>query len=175
MELCKIGTYQDYIYKDSDKWYLYKAIGKVVLNGSESWGVHGSIASWFYVDNLISGNTLNDSNNSMLSNYFKQEKYSNVTTLTNGQFAYTPSGNKRLVIKDTDYTTVADFKNWLSTHNVTLYYILATPTTTEITDTTLINQLEELYIAKSKENQTNISQINNDLPFIISASALKKG
>ena len=39
-------------------------------------------------------------------------------------------------------TTVADWKTWLSTHPTTVYYDLATPTTTEITDTNLINQLE---------------------------------
>ena len=38
----------------------------------------------------------------------------------------------------------------------------------------LIDQLNELEKAQSKENQTNISQVNNDLPFIISASALKE-
>ena len=37
IELCKIGTYQDYFYKDSGKWYLHKEVGKVVLDGSESW------------------------------------------------------------------------------------------------------------------------------------------
>ena len=83
--------------------------------------------------------------------------------------------NPNLYIKDSTYTDSTTFKTWLSTHNTSVYYVLETPTTTEITDTTLINQLEELYIAKSKENQTNISQINNDLGFIISASALKKG
>ena len=37
IELCKIGDYQDSIVKDNGKWYLNKQIGKVVLNGSESW------------------------------------------------------------------------------------------------------------------------------------------
>ena len=36
IELCKIGDYQDRIYKDNGKWYIEKQIGKVVLNGSES-------------------------------------------------------------------------------------------------------------------------------------------
>lgn len=49
----------------------------------------------------------------------------------------------------------------------TIYYILATPTNIEITETTLINQLEALRQARSYNEQTNISQTNNDLPFII--------
>ena len=62
------------------------------------------------------------------------------------------------------------FKTWLSTHNTTVYYVLATPTYTEITDTNLINQLEAL---KSKNETTNISQVANDLPFELSATALE--
>jgi hypothetical protein len=38
IELCKIETYQDYIYKDNGVWYLHKEIGKVVLNGTEGGG-----------------------------------------------------------------------------------------------------------------------------------------
>lgn len=38
----------------------------------------------------------------------------------------------------------------------------------------LIDQLNLLEKAMSKDKQTNISQVNNDLPFVISASALKK-
>ena len=38
----------------------------------------------------------------------------------------------------------------------------------------LIDQLNLLEKAMSKNGQTNISQVNNDLPFIISASALKE-
>ena len=32
-ELCKIGDYQDYIYKDGDDWYVHKEISKIILNG----------------------------------------------------------------------------------------------------------------------------------------------
>ena len=43
-----------------------------------------------------------------------------------------------------------------------------------ITDNTLINQLNTLEQIYSYNEQTNINQINNDLPFIITASALEK-
>ena len=183
IELCKIENqdhtikYQDYFYKDSDKWYLHKEIGKVVLNGSELWQMHGSIASWFYCD-VLDNVRYAISENLGISNYYSYKPYyPNATTLVNGEFTIGYGANNigRVVMKNTDYTTVNTFKTWLNTHNTTVYYILSTSTNTEITDTTLINQLEELYIAKSKENQTNISQINNDLGFIINSSALKKG
>ena len=50
------------------------------------------------------------------------------------------------------------------------YYIELTPTTTEITDTTLINQLEAIKL--SYNEQTNISQTNADKPFILDVVAL---
>ena len=160
IELCKIGDYQDYLYKNNGKWYKYNAINKLVLNGSENWSVHGSIASWFYWDGITNGFTNNTIRGYALSNYFTQKAYNTVTSLNNGEFAYgqvAGETRKRFVIKDTDYTTVADFKSWLSTHNTIVYYVLATPTDTEITDTTLISQLEEISKTLSYQGQTNIS------------------
>ena len=43
-----------------------------------------------------------------------------------------------------------------------------------ITDTTLISQLEALEKARSYASQTNISQNNTDLPFILDATALRE-
>ena len=68
--------------------------------------------------------------------------------------------------------TLEDYKTWLGTHNTILYYVLATPTTTEITDSTLISQLDNLEKAYSYDTQTNISQTNQDKPFIISYEAI---
>lgn len=171
MELCKIGNYQDYFYKDSDKWYLHKEIGKVVLNGSENWQYYNGIQYITSIsDYKLSGLIC------LCSHYIAQQNVSISGDMLDKHIAFRNTvNNPNLYIKDSTYTDSTTFKTWLSTHNTSVYYVLATPTSTEITDTTLINQLEELYIAKSKENQTNISQINNDLGFIISASALKKG
>lgn len=177
MELCKIGNYQDYFYKDSDKWYLHKEIGKKVFNGSELWYADGQDGKKRKrVDNILDGlgvDTYTIAN--ILSNLYVPTTATN-TYLGNMGIALSSNG-KTILIYDENYNTsdATSFKQMLANNNLVLYYALATPTNTEITDITLINQLEELYIAKSKENQTNISQINNDLPFIISASALKKG
>ena len=160
IELCKIGNYQDYLYKNNGKWYKYNAINKLVLNGSENWSVHGSIASWFFWDGVTDGFTNNTIIGYALSNYFTQKAYNTVTSLNNGEFAYgqvAGETRKRFVIKDTDYTTVANFKSWLSTHNTIVYYVLATPTSTEITDATLISQLEEISKTLSYQGQTNIT------------------
>lgn len=57
---------------------------------------------------------------------------------------------------------LAGFKTWLSTHNTTVYYVLAEPTTTEITNATLISQLNalyEFYVNSSTVSISNNSQI----------------
>ena len=69
--------------------------------------------------------------------------------------------------------TADDLKTWLNTHNTEVYYVLATPTNTEITDSNLISQLDAIEYAMSYKDQTNISQENNDMPFVITASAFK--
>lgn len=140
IELCKIGTYQDYIYKDNGSWYLHKEIGKVVLDGSESWNYSsGNVV--FYSD-VIKPFAIPSN---FLCNYY--EKIDNSITfgnMTNGTAKYENNVNARLIIKDTRYTNVSDYTTWLSTHNTNIYYVLATPTNTEITDTTLISQLDAL-------------------------------
>ncbi len=150
------------------KWYLHKEIGKVVLDGSENWSlkeIYQGITQFQYTKNDVY--YANDSITRILSNYFKGVGYSISWTKDN---SITVSSNSiRIMISS--ITTLEDFKIWLSTHNTIVYYVLNTPTSTEITDSTLISQLEA--IKYSYQGQTNISQENNDLPFIISASALK--
>ena len=143
IELCKIGTYQDYIYKENDKWYLHKEIGKVVFDGSENWefsaiGVY-RIAS-VYPSNVA----LRTEPPFAYSNYYKYAYYSaNITTLIqNGEMSW--NGSKYPVFRNDSCEYASKFKTWLSTHNAEVYYVLATPTDTEITDTTLLEQLESL-------------------------------
>ena len=42
IELCKIGDYQEYIYKNDNKWYLHKEIGKIDLTGITGWWASGT-------------------------------------------------------------------------------------------------------------------------------------
>ena len=182
MELCKIGNYQDYFYKDNGKWYLHKEIGKVVLNGSENWQSVSSVVSGtsrFYYDD---DNILNPAYiNAPFSNMFKSLRwvdiYNQDTTTRNGVACWDDDSHQgRLLIRidNTFADTVSAFKTWLGTNLPIVYYVLATPTNEEITYQPLIDQLNELEKAMSKDGQTNISQVNNDLPFKITASALKE-
>ena len=116
--------------------------GYITFDGSndEVWQKHGSIASWFYIDNAITDGYVNaNENNFMVCNEGVQLKYATVAQMTNGQFAFgQPSQTTfRLVFKNTDFTEVTDFKTWLSSNPMTIAYKLATPT--EITGLTSHN------------------------------------
>lgn len=171
IELCKIGDYQDSIVKDNGKWYLNKQIGKVVFD-------ENSHCSTYTYNNMLGVNFFG----SLSTNRTRASGICNYSNKV-GQWS---SNSIWIGVNDTNIywlnilnllsiSTIADFKTWLSTNNVIIYYVLATPTYTEITDSTLLGQLNNLYNANSYEGTTNVSQVNDDLGFIISASALMKG
>ena len=70
---------------------------------------------------------------------------------------------------------VSESATYLDTHETWLLYELEEAEDIEITNTTLIDQLEAIKNAISYKGQTNISQTNNDLPFILDLSALELG
>ena len=174
IEYCKIGTYEDILFKNTlnseyynsslelNKWYKLNNIGKVVLDGSENWAT--TSYSRFYCDSLFAGIK---SENGSISNYFVRGN----TETTNNVFGISPAG--RIYIRNDEQTTLSNFKTWLSTHNTTLYYVLETPTYTLLNDT-LQTQLDSIQYALAYDTQTNISQTNNDLPFIINAETFAK-
>ena len=170
MELCKIGTYQDYIYESNGNWFKKGNIGKVVLNGSENWQTE---LYTYYLTNFNAKpySTFSPTTPYAYANYFKWGNGSSGSFIE-GSFWYTLDGSKLRVQKENplDLNT---FKTWLSTHNTIVYYALATPTDTQINDTTLITQLNNIKKAYSYDTQTNISQTNTDKPFIIYAEAIR--
>ena len=166
IELCKIGNYQDYFYKSGSKWYLHKEIGKITLNGSENWQLANSGTSNYYYYYNLGHTTIQSS--LIASTHYPYAFISNSST-EQGTLVLA-DGNIRIRYGTED--TVANFKTWLASNNVTLYYVLATATDTEITDTTLISQLEAIYNAPLYE-ETNITQTNNDLPMVLDITACK--
>ena len=164
------------------KWYLHKEIERVVLNGSErGWGRSGSSSSDVFVGALnlnqygIGIYSIQGTASSWLVNRFS---YGTLGAL-NKFNVYNPDAtygynNIGFGISTDIVNDIDTFKTWVSSNNIVFHYLLATPTNTEITYQPLIDQLNLLEKAMSKDGQTNISQVNNDLPFIISASALKE-
>lgn len=155
----------------SNGWYIKKNIGKYVANndltgnGTSDTTV-SLITPALNINASLGGTALaNISKNNLLSGYSS----TGVNTL-NGT-----TGTKciRVVLsKDycSDYATANTF---LKDNNFTICYVLATPTYTKITGT-LANQLENVYqLLKSYKGVTNISQVNNDLPFELDVQAIE--
>lgn len=168
-ELCKIGNYQDYFYKDNGKWYLHKEIGKAVLDGDETFSTN---SAWNRTNTNCYIYNLGVTNTNILSNYFNYNSNAYGNDIS-GSMGIVWTDQLLLRIDNTIASDVTGFKTWLSTHNTEVYYILATPTNTEITDTTMITQLEAINTAKSYMEQTNISGTSDELNPILMVVALK--
>lgn len=148
IELAKIGNYQDRIYKEDSKWYIEKQVGKVVLDGTE--------AGWSWAD--TARYTVAISNigaREAISDHFTYVNYTGHATTASPSFDIS-SNLASIGFHDKDITSLNNFKTWLSTHNTTVYYALATPTTTEITNEALIAQLDALGTASLYLGVNNI-------------------
>lgn len=188
LELCKIGDYQDYIYKNNGKWYKHKETNHILLDGVNVYFVSmsGTTNSGHYrfvlsnVENkfaLLGENV--DTKAKIFSNKLLSGTREDTYRITNENVFAPPIkndlgayGNIGVVyISAISQMTLDNANAWLKDNNIDLYYVLATPTEEEITDTTLISQLNELEKAVSYDDTTNISQTNANLPFIINAEA----
>jgi hypothetical protein len=179
-----IGNYQDRFFKnipnttdyksdlEDNEWYLEKKIGKIVLDGSEDWNSDGGISGTDYRHNIhlsrLNIPTPINENYTYLSNYFIATYLENNT----GEMTFYLS-NSWLVFSDKNaiISGTENWKTWLSTHNTIVYYVLATPTYTPITGT-LKDELEAVWRANSYNGTTNISQVNNDLAFVLDVEGL---
>lgn len=191
-EICKIGSYEDKIFKaikgneiydslaseekstlDYGKWYLRKNTGKVVLNGTENYDYFFSTAGIFLYRNTTTPSINDTENINCISNYFTGTSRTNIRSNLASVNNVCSTYQSEFVFANKSLSTVNDFKAWLSTHNTTIYYKLGTPTN-EVFNDTIQDQLEDIYNNMlSYEGQTNVSQVNDDLPFNINSTALK--
>lgn len=173
IELCKIGTYQDYIYKSGEDWYLHKDIEKFTMNGSENWSGNWNNPStpdyWTayltkanFTDNYVT--TMDDADSSRCD-YFTVATAGSVWNLNGYGYALHPDATYTLQFKmaKTFKDNVNDWKTWLGTHTMSLYYPLATPTDTQITNSALITQLEALNEAQTYDGKTIITVSSENL------------
>lgn len=165
IELCKIGTYQDRIYKKNNKWYLEKKINKHTINGSEEWRYTNGV---MYSLNAITDYITSNDNICYCDKYKSVNNISGSSALTTNNTCcfYINTNNIRFYVRDNIYSNADTYKTWLATNNLLVYYVLATPTTTEITDTTLVNQLNALYNATIYPITNINTDTTNLLPYI---------
>ena len=153
IELNKIGDSQDYFSLENGKWYLNKEIENYVLNGTEniSAGIYGTNSWIIRLTNLPQ--TEPKTEILVISDKFKGIKYNDrVENAPNTIYVDTDIQN--IYIRNTEILNLTEY---LTQNNTILKYVLKIPTKTEITDETLINQLNALYNAETFKPTTNLS------------------
>ena len=184
IELCKIGDYQDYIYKSGDDWYVHKETAKMVLSGGETDWTFSSGSAYPFRLAIANGDNFGPSQDVppiVFTNYYTPFAWNTPAAdrPNYGITTYIRTGEPTNVatFRNIDITSLADWKTWLSTHNTAVYYPLATPTDTQITDATLVGQLGTLWNAMSYNGQTNFAVTASDsgaLPAILEVKAYQK-
>lgn len=154
-------TYKNRIYKSNGNWYYEENPKKVILDGSEN---------WYYVNNSSYSESIiryrcDDFTDVLSTGYGAFILSSNFKGFPLGHRTENgiarqldSSGLNIFIDKSITNNSLTNFKNWLSTNNVEVWYPLDNPITTQITNTTLINQLEDI----SVHTGTNIITISND-------------
>ena len=152
INLCNISDYKDRIYSQNGKFYLEKKTVKVVLDGSETY-------------RTFSNNRFRTQNTNKARNGFDTIiSICNILTATTQSSTVSTTQNNLIAVNEdyiwlriTSSTTEEELKTLLQNTNAIIYYILATPTTTEITQEnypTLYSQLLAIqeFLTKYKIN-----------------------
>lgn len=163
IELAKIGTYQDYIWNDDGTWKIHKEVGKATV----------SLGTTVYtLTNGLKGSTYAPSGKiaqqyvGAYCNRASNSSSSSASVRWAGSF-YENAGNFMFIGTSTDDSASLKAKY----NGATIYFVLATPVDEEITDATLIEQLEALAEAHSYKGRTHINATatGNNAPHIIAA------
>lgn len=172
IELNAIEDFKDYFKKEKNKWYKVENIGSYTFEGNENFSFKdaGTINQRFDIQTSALNISSQQEYKYKLFTHFRS------STSNSGVWGEYYMSSDLLVIKDNDnkMTSLEDFKAWLSANKPTIYYARISPIDIEITDTTLITQLNALYNAYTYNDTTNITQTNANLPFYINAEAFKK-
>ena len=124
-------TYKDTLkveYDETDGQYhlkLYKKVGKIILDGSENYNITRDNLNNIYFNYTIEKM---QKWSKLLSSHFVNVRAWNNSSIKNA----IDTSTKAIVIKIKDITTNADFKTWLSSNNVEVYYVLAEPYTVDL-------------------------------------------
>lgn len=170
IELCKLGTYQDYIWKDGEDWKVHKATAKITLNNTadaSSWSKSNSTANNVYINqnipNLVKGSPIVATN---LETYPAADIYSRDIVGICYNTTVAGLASIRIGVGLSGANTINLFKSWLEENPVTAYYALATPTDTIITNQALIDQLEALVNGGAEDGTTyiKVSATDPNLP-----------
>lgn len=151
IELCKIGAYQDSIYKSGGKWYVHKVVDKIVLDGTESNYTTRSNTSTTHSKFRIASGVLSGSIagiTAIVCDHFIANSGANTSDYSQNAICGSITAGYQTQLWFSVANTIANtanaFKAWVASNTPSVYYALATPTDTEITNASLIAQLEAI-------------------------------
>ena len=154
-------TYEPY----GTNWYIEKNIGKVVLNGSESsWVENSAIKGLFQV--TLTNIYNNNSTINAMSNLLQGNTGTNIalTTGYTDNSISTYSSNRLFFRLNSYANNLNGLKTFLSSNNMTVYYVHATPEYTIITDNYLTTQLDNLQDIILQPNLCYIDWFSSEKP-----------
>ena len=161
-------------YKENGKWYRPIEFFKERITGSnvELKGSHNGI--YQYKINLSLNTKRTDAHNNIFSNYFSNV-YNTAWYNNDGVIGFDSTNITYLVVTTSKYKTISEFLEFINTNNAYVVYQLAEPYAEEITDTTLIAQLEELQKAHSYYEVTNINSYGSEdaAPLVLSGEYIR--
>lgn len=171
IELRKIGTYQDYIYKNGKDWYVHNNTSIQAPNATSYnlWTTHpdacmyyknGTLADALFQENIVTA---------VVENLVVQPQVKNMTTYyntygqTNKYGFVLKTDTPGIMVQNKDKSDVSQFTSWIQANPLVIRYVLATPTDAKITNQTLISQLNALDRAILPQPVTYITA-SGDLP-----------
>lgn len=161
-ELSSIGNIKDELNIDKDgNVSITQNIGEVVLDGSESSWTMRNVTDGYIFQLPVNNIKLlpsSASQGTLLCDYFPTSTPDNLWGMNeSGITNLNDASYIRIRFKDNPYTTLNDFKTWLSTHPTTVKYLLAEPQTINLGKITPLKLLEETNnITTNDELQPNM-------------------
>lgn len=172
IELCKLGTYQDYIWKDGEDWKVHKTTEKVTrdvdvagirLNNSSGPTMVAEAGTFAIFNTSIAGIAAARASEN-LGVYKLDESITGnagANAMTDGTFCQRQGTNDRCYFRNTAYIgkTGNEMRALLLANSggANVYYYLSTPADTTITNSTLIAQLEAIRTAALEDGTNTIA------------------
>lgn len=148
IELCKLGDYQDKIYKSGDDWFVRKEVRKAKFADMNfNYGQIGSTGhyrQWSYkFQNQIVTPPNNETLGCIASNAYTVLTATETYNRNTGIAVHYGGG---IIVYDANYDEASStaFNTKMAEIDATLYYAIKTPTDTQITNQALIDQLDAL-------------------------------
>ena len=148
IELCKLGDSQDKIYKSGDDWFVHKEVGKAKFADMNfNYGQIGSTGHYRQWSHAVENLIVRPPNNETLGNALSSAYTVKTATETyNRDTGVAVHNSGQIVVYDANYDEASSvaFNEKMAEIDAALYYALATPTDTQITNQALIDQLDAL-------------------------------